>query len=89
MKVIGVLSLLNGQITIEPKKLDIADQALSDIPLGDVFEKSILQQFTTTIDPGVLPFSVTPTAVRVERGALVMEGTAQDVTIGSGGVTTG
>ncbi|GAB2655680.1 DUF2993 domain-containing protein [Saccharopolyspora gloriosae] len=89
VKVIGVLSLLNGQITIEPKKLDIADQALSDIPLGDVFEKSILQQFTTTIDPGVLPFSVTPTAVRVERGALVMEGTAQDVTIGSGGVTTG
>ncbi|GAA3366731.1 hypothetical protein [Saccharopolyspora gregorii] len=43
VKVIAVLSLLNGQLTIEPKKLDIADQALSDIPLGDVFEKSILQ----------------------------------------------
>ncbi|MCA1226752.1 LmeA family phospholipid-binding protein [Saccharopolyspora sp. 6M] len=89
VKVIAVLSLLNGQLTIEPKKLDIADQALSDIPLGDVFEKSILQQFTTTIDPGVLPFEVRPTAVRVERGALVMEGTAEDVTIGAGGVTTG
>ncbi|MFR9730406.1 LmeA family phospholipid-binding protein [Saccharopolyspora sp. MS10] len=89
VKVTAVLSLLNGQLTIEPKKLDIADQALEEIPLGDVFEKSILQQFTTTIDPGALPFEVTPTAVRVERGALVMAGTANDVTIGSDGVTTG
>ena len=89
VKVIAVLSLLNGQLKIEPKKLDLADRSLSEIPMGDVFEESILQQFTTTLDPGMLPFEVTPTAVRVERGALVMEGKADNVTIGPGGVSTG
>lgn len=89
VKVIAVLSLLNGQLKIEPKKLDLADQSLTDIPMGDAFEESILQQFSTTLDPGMLPFQVTPTGVRVERGALVMEGEAKNVKIGQGGVTTG
>jgi len=89
VKVIAVLSLLNGQLKIEPKKLNLADQSLSDIPMGDVFEESILQQFKTTLDPGMLPFRVTPTAVRAERGALVIEGVSKNVTIGPGGVQAG
>lgn len=89
VKVVAVLSLLNGQLKIEPRELDLADSKLNDIPLGKVFEKSILQQFSTTLDPGMLPFEITPTAVRAERDALVVEGTTNNVTIGSGGVRTG
>ena len=89
VKVIAVLSLLNGQLKIEPRKLDIVTGNYGEIPIPDVFEKAVLGQFNTSLDPGMLPFAVTPTAVGVETGALIVEGTAKDVTLGPGGMTTG
>ncbi|QUH05426.1 DUF2993 domain-containing protein [Saccharopolyspora erythraea] len=89
VKVIAVLSLLNGQLKIEPRKLDIVTGSYGEIPLPEVFERSVLEQFNTSLDPGLLPFEVTPTAVGVERGALIVEGSAANVTIGPGGMTTG
>lgn len=88
VRVVAVMSLLNGQIKIEPRKLDLVTGSFGAIPLPKVFEKSVLQQFTTTLDPGLLPFQVTPTAVHAERGALVVEGTADHVTLGANGFTT-
>ncbi len=86
--VIAVMSLLNGQLKIEPRKLDLNNSALGAIPLPKVFEQSVLQQFTTTLDPGIMPFKVTPTAVSAEQGALVVEGSARNVTIGAAGLST-
>ncbi|MGP4016825.1 LmeA family phospholipid-binding protein [Saccharopolyspora sp. 5N708] len=89
VRVIAVLSLVNGKMEIDPRKLDLNNSALGPIELPPLFEQSVLQQFSTTLDPGMLPFEITPTAVRAERGALVIEGTADNVTINSSGVSTG
>lgn len=42
--------------------------------------QTLMPQFEATISPGSLPFDVRPTGVAVERGALMMQGTAKDVT---------
>lgn len=89
VRVIAVLSLVNGKMEIEPRKLELNNSALGPIDLPPIFEQSVLKQFNTTLDPGMLPFEVQPTAVRAERGALVIEGTAENVTISGSGVTTG
>lgn len=84
--VVGRLSLSDGKLHIEPRKLDLENSSVGRIDLPEIFEKSILRRFRTTVDPGNLPFTVTPTAVRAERGALVMEGRARNLTIDSNGV---
>lgn len=89
VQVIAVLSLLNGQLKIQPRELEIVTGSFGEIALPDVLEQSVLQQFTTTLDPGMLPFKVIPTAVRVEPGSLVVEGTAKNVTIGRHGLSNG
>lgn len=89
VQIIALLSLVGGKLEIEPKKLDLDNSSIGPIDLPSVFEESVLRQFTFSLDPGMLPFQVTPTGVRAEHGALVIEGTVRDVTIGAGGVTTG
>ncbi|GAA0506130.1 hypothetical protein GCM10011581_47900 [Saccharopolyspora subtropica] len=89
VRVIAVLSLVGDTMQIEPRKLDLNNSALGPIELPEIFEQSVLRQFSTTLDPGALPFQLQPTAVRAERGALVIEGTADNVTISGNGVTTG
>lgn len=88
VRVIAVLSLLNGQLKIEPRKLELNNSAFGPIPLPTAFEQSVLQQFTTTLDPGALPFKITPTAVRTEQGAVVVAGTAHNVMVSQGGVAS-
>ncbi|WP_184726042.1 LmeA family phospholipid-binding protein [Saccharopolyspora phatthalungensis] len=89
VRVIAVLSLVNGKMQIDPRKLDLNNSAFGPIELPKLFEQSVLKKFSTTLDPGMLPFEIKPTAVRAERGALVIEGTADNVTISGSGVTTG
>lgn len=88
VQVVAVLSLIQGKLQIAPRKLELDNSAFGPIPLPDVFEQSVLKRFTTTLDPGKLPFTVTPTAVRAERGALIVEGTARNVTIDAHGLRT-
>ncbi|MDR7302214.1 LmeA family phospholipid-binding protein [Haloactinomyces albus] len=88
VQVIAILSLVDEKLRIAPRKLELDNSAFGPIPLPDVFEKSVLKRFTTTLDPGKLPFTVTPTAVRAERGALIVEGTTRNVTIDATGLST-
>ncbi|NHD16374.1 MULTISPECIES: LmeA family phospholipid-binding protein [Actinopolyspora] len=74
-----------GGIRIEPRELDLDNSKVGSVDLASRFEQAILRRFTTTLDPGMLPFTVRPTALHVERGALVAEGTARDVTINGDG----
>ncbi|MBA8827261.1 hypothetical protein FHX42_004645 [Saccharopolyspora lacisalsi] len=89
VQVIATLSLVDGKLRIEPRELKLDNSAFGPIPLPDIFEQSVLDKFTTTLDPGQLPFTVTPTAVRAEHGALIVEGTAHEVKISPKGMSTG
>ncbi|MHA6806066.1 LmeA family phospholipid-binding protein [Salinifilum ghardaiensis] len=88
--VIAALSLENGKIRVEPRDLGLKNDVVPDLQLPGVFKNLLRQQFTTTIDPGrQMPFDVTPTGLRVEHGALVMEGKARDVTVDMQGSAAG
>lgn len=89
VSVVAVLALVDGQLEVTPKKLSLDNDTIGQLSLPPAFEEAILSQFNTTLDPGMLPFEVTPTGVRAERGSLVAEGTADNVKVSPDGVTTG
>lgn len=76
--VFGVISLAGGKITFAPKRLDIRN-ALTSGKLPAALQAQVLRPFAITLDPGDLPFAVTPTAVKVDRGMLSVSGTARNV----------
>lgn len=78
--VIGSLELVGNQVQVTALGVKVDGQTLAPIA-----EQAILRLFTTRLDPGVLPFTVTPTAVRADNGTLVVEGTARDVVLGTTG----
>ncbi|PSL55026.1 Protein of unknown function (DUF2993) [Saccharothrix carnea] len=78
----GTVSLVNGQVVIGVNDVELDDMALDGLEavLGVVREA-----LSVTIDPGALPFTVTPTAVRVETGAFTVEGAINDIMLDEGG----
>ncbi|HEY8372489.1 MAG TPA: LmeA family phospholipid-binding protein [Pseudonocardiaceae bacterium] len=82
--VVGVLALSGSEIQVTPRKLEI-NPGDGAVPLPESLQRSVLQTFTTRLDPGTLPFAVTPTAVRAEHGALVVQGRARNVSLSGGG----
>ncbi|ASO22978.1 hypothetical protein FHR81_003638 [Actinoalloteichus hoggarensis] len=78
--VVGTLSLTDGIIEIQPRRLEI-DPGTGALELPAEIQDAVLSTFTTRIDPGGLPLDVTPTSVRAEHGALIAGGTARDVVI--------
>lgn len=76
--VFGIISLAGGKITFAPKRLDIRN-ALTSGALPAPLQAQALRPFAITLDPGDLPFAVTPTAVKVEQGQLSVRGTARNV----------
>lgn len=78
----GTVSLVNGQVAI----------AINDVELDDTTPPGleavlgvVREALSVTIDPGSLPFTVTPTAVRVESGAFTVEGVVHDIPLDEGG----
>lgn len=84
VSVIGSLDLAGGQVQITAHSVEVDGQ---ELPPAAV--QTVLQLFTTRLDPGTLPFTVTPTSVTADNGTLVVEGTARDVSLSSGGVSPG
>jgi LmeA-like phospholipid-binding len=80
--VIGTVELAGGQVQVTPLTVKADGQTLPAAA-----EQNLLRLFTVRIDPGSLPFSVTPTAVHADNGTLVVEGTARDVVLNA--ATTG
>ena len=78
--VIASLDLVDGQVQVQPHTVRVDDRTLPP-----AIEQTVLRLFTTRLDPGTLPFSVTPTAVKAEDGALVVEGNAHDVVLNTSG----
>lgn len=81
VRVLAAMSLVDGQVRIEPRDLGLKNTAVGDLDLPDVFKNVMREQFATTLDPGDLPFEVTPTALNAKPGALVVAGTAENVTV--------
>lgn len=74
--VIGGIELVDGQVQVTPSGLEVGGQTLPPES-----EQGILRLFTARIDPGSLPFGITPTSVKEEDGVLVVEGIARDLVL--------
>ncbi|ANN21495.1 hypothetical protein SD37_01855 [Amycolatopsis orientalis] len=70
---------LNGQkISIEPKRLQFGNDKETTI-VPQAVQDALLPNFNATIDTGALPFSVTPTSVRVNSGSVTIKGEGKNV----------
>ncbi len=78
--VFGIISLANAKISFAPKRLEIHN-ALTTGNLPAALQAQVLKPFAITLDPGGLPFEVTPTAVLVKPGVLAVQGKARDVVL--------
>jgi LmeA-like phospholipid-binding len=74
----GTVTLVGGQVELSITELKIDDVSL------EPFIQQLKQALSVKIDPGVLPFTVTPTAVHVESGAFTVEGTVDDIPLDQG-----
>jgi hypothetical protein len=80
----GIISLVEGaQMMFAPSRIELTNSVLDGGQLSPDFDAAIKQALTFTLNPGELPFTVTPTAVTVEPGVLSVKGTATDVVLGS------
>jgi hypothetical protein len=80
--VIAALELVDGQIRITPKNVQLGGDDAAKIPAA--LQRTLTQLFTVKIDPGKLPLRVTPTDVRAQNGLLEVSGKARDLTLGPG-----
>lgn len=78
--VIASLELVGGQVQVQAHTVRVNGQSLPA-----AVEQSVLRMFTVRLDPGILPFRVTPTAVHADGNALVVEGTAPGVVLNTTG----
>jgi hypothetical protein len=78
----GIISLIDAKMTFTPARLEIRNSVLGTGALPPVLDATAKQALTFTLDPGELPFTVTPTAVTVDSGVLSVKGTASDVVLG-------
>jgi hypothetical protein len=69
----GTVTLVGGQVELGINELKIDDVSL------EPFIAQLKEALSVKIDPGVLPFTVTPTAVQVESGAFTVEGTVDNI----------
>lgn len=72
----------DGRIRITPRDLRPADDGDEELP--ESVRTSLSKAFTIVLDPGTLPFKVTPTALRAEDGALEISGQVRELVIGEG-----
>jgi hypothetical protein len=86
--VVAELQILDGTMRIVPRDVRLGDADADPLPAP--VQSLIERLFTVQVDPGTLPFGVTPTKFRARDGELELLGTAQNLVIGDGGaVTTG
>ena len=79
----GLIQLVEAaKAKFTPSRLEVRNSVLGSGELPKQFEAGILRMLTVTLDPGELPFTVTPTAVTVEQGVLSVKGKAFDVVLG-------
>lgn len=85
---IGLIELTGSQVRITISDVRLAHEGLGTASLPRGVRQTLLNTLSTEVNPGGLPFAVTPTKVWVETGSVVVEGTATNVSMrqaGAGG----
>lgn len=76
VSVVASLQLAGKQIQITPQDIRVGND-----PLPRVAQSAMSALFTLRLDPGSLPFAITPTSVTAADGALQVSGTAKGIVI--------
>ncbi|PWV81915.1 Protein of unknown function [Prauserella marina] len=75
----AMIELQDTTIRITPHRLQFGNDKETTVVPAEVQER-LLPNFEADINTGDLPFTVTPTAIRVDPGSLTISGEAKDVT---------
>ncbi|PXY32685.1 LmeA family phospholipid-binding protein [Prauserella muralis] len=75
----AMIELEGSTIRITPHRLQFGNDQETTVVPREV-QRALLPNFEADINTGGLPFTVTPTAVRVESGSITMKGEATNVT---------
>jgi hypothetical protein len=83
---IGVIELTGGVVRVTTSDVRLSRDGVGEVGLPREIRQTLLKTLDKDIKPGGLPFAVTPTRVWVETGSVVVEGTANNVTISHTGI---
>jgi hypothetical protein len=86
---VGLIKLSGGQLRIDVEDVRLSTDNPGQESLPSEIRKLLIQALSTDVEPGGLPFAVTPTEVWVEPGTLVVEGNAEDASMGQAGIGVG
>lgn len=89
LTVLGILELVDDQMHVTPTDLYLGRGTDEELRVPEPVREPLLKEFRARIDPGELPFTVTPTTVEVDQGSLVIEGTGRNVVISETEASTG
>lgn len=78
ISVFAMLTLAGNKIDVNPQRIELRN-GVANIVVPSFIQDQIFKRFSIDLRPGSLPFRVTPTAVSVEEGALMLKGKAADV----------
>jgi LmeA-like phospholipid-binding len=86
---IGLIELTGGVVRITVSDVRLARDGAGEVGLPRSVRQTLLNTLSTDVKPGGLPFAVTPTRVWVETGAVIVEGTATNVSMRQAPAGTG
>ncbi|MGH3837548.1 MAG: LmeA family phospholipid-binding protein [Pseudonocardiaceae bacterium] len=86
---IGVIELTDDLVRITISDVRLARDDVGEVSLPREIRQLLRKTLSTDVKPGGLPFSVTPTGVSVQTGSLIVEGTANNVSMGRAGIGAG
>lgn len=78
----AIIELEGTTIRITPHRLQFGNDQETTVVPKDV-QRALLPNFEADINTGELPFTVTPTAVRVDPGSITVKGEAKNVSFSS------
>jgi hypothetical protein len=85
--VLAVTQLDGRVVRIVPRDFEISGvDSMAELPRP--MQNALRELFTVRLNPGTLPFTVTPTKLKAVDGALEVSGTAQGLVISGGGTST-
>lgn len=86
---IGLLEVTGSLLRITTVDVRLARDDVGEVNLPRQIRQMLIQALSTDVEPGGLPFTVKPTRVWVETGALIMEGSVHDVSMSQAGAGVG
>ncbi|MGH3591596.1 MAG: LmeA family phospholipid-binding protein, partial [Pseudonocardiaceae bacterium] len=82
----GVIELTRGFVRITANDVQLGGVSGGTVGLPRAIRQTLLNALSANVKTGGLPFAVTPTRVWVETGSIVVEGTANNVSLRQAGV---